>query len=200
MLQMHAVALDALIHHRLQFGFLVKAFLRAIERHHQPCWRVRSTLCRRQKHKAPPLVVGSSALQPASLSTRSTRSRREELAAEGRSSILLCSLRRRFVNSSRYHTENEPELVQLPLIKGSCLFPPSRLLDTPYADQTALVIQKLQQCQKIFDFYDPVAQLKSKEVGDRCISLLIVDQTSGPERAYRSYNDRQRCNCRTYLS
>ena len=27
-----------------------------------------------------------------------------------------------------------------------------------------MAIQKLQQCQKIFDFYDPVSQLKSKEV------------------------------------
>ncbi|MFH4977479.1 hypothetical protein AB6A40_004188 [Gnathostoma spinigerum] len=61
--------------------------------------------------------------------------------------------RQRLVNSSRYHPENEPELIQLPLIK-----------DTPFAEQPALAIQKLQQCQKIFDFYDPVAQLKSKEV------------------------------------
>lgn len=74
--------------------------------------------------------------------------------------------RRRLVNSSRYHTENEPDLVQLPLLKGKNL----RLLintvnlDTPYQEQTPLAIQKLQQCQKIFDFYDPVAQLKSKEV------------------------------------
>uniref|UniRef100_A0A0K0DK80 Serine/threonine protein phosphatase 2A regulatory subunit n=1 Tax=Angiostrongylus cantonensis TaxID=6313 RepID=A0A0K0DK80_ANGCA len=63
------------------------------------------------------------------------------------------SRRRRIVNSSRYHTENEPELVQLPLIK-----------DTPPNEQPSLVLQKLVQCQKIFDFYDPVAQLKSKEV------------------------------------
>ncbi|KAK5981917.1 Serine/threonine protein phosphatase 2A regulatory subunit [Trichostrongylus colubriformis] len=63
------------------------------------------------------------------------------------------SRRRRIVNSSRYHAENEPELIQLPLIK-----------DTPANDQPALVLQKLAQCQKIFDFYDPVAQLKSKEL------------------------------------
>src|SRR3954468_3877926 len=56
--------------------------------------------------------------------------------------------RRRQVNSSRYHSENEPDLVQLPLIKGSfthfynlkhmfiCV------LDTPYQDQTSLAIQK----------------------------------------------------------
>ncbi|KAK6055094.1 hypothetical protein COOONC_07400 [Cooperia oncophora] len=32
------------------------------------------------------------------------------------------SRRRRIVNSSRYHAENEPELVQLPLIKGEVNF------------------------------------------------------------------------------
>ncbi len=39
-----------------------------------------------------------------------------------------------------------------------------RVVDTPGGDQPALIVQKLQQCQKVFDFYDPVAQLKSKEV------------------------------------
>lgn len=70
--------------------------------------------------------------------------------------------RRRLVNSSRYHTENEPDLVQLPLIK-----------DTSHQDQTGLAVQKLQQCQKIFDFYDPVAQLKSKEIKRAALNELI---------------------------
>lgn len=70
------------------------------------------------------------------------------------------------MNSSRFHAENEPELVQLPLIKGwfPFTFGDSRILDTPPNDQPSVVVQKLIQCQKIFDFYDPVAQLKSKEV------------------------------------
>ncbi|WKY09890.1 hypothetical protein Q1695_002334 [Nippostrongylus brasiliensis] len=72
------------------------------------------------------------------------------------------SRRRRIVNSSRYHAENEPELVQLPLIK-----------DTPPNEQPALVLQKLVQCQKIFDFYDPVAQLKSKEIKRAALNELI---------------------------
>jgi len=78
--------------------------------------------------------------------------------------------RRRLVNSSRYHTENEPDLVQLPLLK-----------DTPYQEQTPLAIQKLQQCQKIFDFYDPVAQLKSKEIKRAALNELIdyVTATKG---------------------
>ncbi|KAI6220834.1 Serine/threonine protein phosphatase 2A regulatory subunit [Aphelenchoides fujianensis] len=70
--------------------------------------------------------------------------------------------RRRPVNSSRYHADNEPELVQLPLIK-----------DAPQAEQTNIAIQKLQQCQKIFDFYDPVAQLKSKEIKRAALNELI---------------------------
>ncbi|KAE9554333.1 hypothetical protein FO519_002443 [Halicephalobus sp. NKZ332] len=71
--------------------------------------------------------------------------------------------RRRLVNSSRYHTDNEPDLVQLPMLK-----------DTPEGDaQTALAIQKLQQCQKIFDFYDAVAQLKSKEIKRAALNELI---------------------------
>ncbi|CAJ0586110.1 unnamed protein product, partial [Mesorhabditis spiculigera] len=72
------------------------------------------------------------------------------------------SRRRRIVNSSRYHPENEPELTALPLIK-----------DTAPAEQTPLVIQKLIQCQRIFDFYDPVAQLKSKEIKRAALNELI---------------------------
>ncbi|PAV63103.1 hypothetical protein WR25_17342 [Diploscapter pachys] len=72
------------------------------------------------------------------------------------------SRRRRIVNSSRYHTDNEPDLVALPLIK-----------DAPNAEQPQLVVQKLIQCQKIFDFYDPVAQLKSKEIKRAALNELI---------------------------
>uniref|UniRef100_A0A7E4VSH8 Serine/threonine protein phosphatase 2A regulatory subunit n=1 Tax=Panagrellus redivivus TaxID=6233 RepID=A0A7E4VSH8_PANRE len=71
--------------------------------------------------------------------------------------------RRRLVNSSRYHTDNEPDLIQLPLLK-----------DTAEGEaQTALAIQKLQQCQKIFDFYDAVSQLKSKEIKRAALNELI---------------------------
>ncbi|CAJ0952069.1 unnamed protein product, partial [Mesorhabditis belari] len=81
------------------------------------------------------------------------------------------SRRRRIVNSSRYHPENEPELTQLALIK-----------DTPPAEQTALVVQELNQlnqCQRIFDFYDPVAQLKSKEMA--ALNELIDEITNAKE-------------------
>ncbi|VDM09038.1 unnamed protein product, partial [Wuchereria bancrofti] len=45
--------------------------------------------------------------------------------------------------------------------------------DAPATEQSGLVIQKLQQCQKIFDFYDPVAQLKSKEIKRAALNELI---------------------------
>ncbi|KAL7073396.1 hypothetical protein ACQ4LE_007409 [Meloidogyne hapla] len=79
--------------------------------------------------------------------------------------------RRRLVGSSRYHTDNEPDLVQLPLIK-----------DASQAEQTNLAIQKLQQCQKIFDFYDPVSQLKSKEIKRAALNELI-DYTTATKNA-----------------
>lgn len=49
------------------------------------------------------------------------------------------------------------------------------VLDTAAGEQTSVAIQKLQQCQKIFDFYDPVAQLKSKEV---CLVVIFFEQFS----------------------
>ena len=47
-------------------------------------------------------------------------------------------------------------------------------IDASQAEQTNLAIQKLQQCQKIFDFYDPVSQLKSKEVNFIMGKLIIL--------------------------
>uniref|UniRef100_A0A915PU14 Serine/threonine protein phosphatase 2A regulatory subunit n=1 Tax=Setaria digitata TaxID=48799 RepID=A0A915PU14_9BILA len=47
------------------------------------------------------------------------------------------------------------------------------VVDAPTVEQSSLVIQKLQQCQKIFDFYDPVAQLKSKEIKRAALNELI---------------------------
>ncbi|KAF7632629.1 Serine/threonine protein phosphatase 2A regulatory subunit [Meloidogyne graminicola] len=52
----------------------------------------------------------------------------------------------------------------------------SRQLSRYYAspeEQTNLAVQKLQQCQKIFDFYDPVSQLKSKEIKRAALNELI---------------------------
>ncbi|KAF1753140.1 hypothetical protein GCK72_019696 [Caenorhabditis remanei] len=77
------------------------------------------------------------------------------------------SRRLRINNSSRYNVDSAQELVQLPLIK-----------DTATNEQPALVIEKLVQCQHVFDFYDPVAQLKCKEIKRAALNELIDHITS----------------------
>uniref|UniRef100_A0AC35U1W1 Serine/threonine protein phosphatase 2A regulatory subunit n=1 Tax=Rhabditophanes sp. KR3021 TaxID=114890 RepID=A0AC35U1W1_9BILA len=75
--------------------------------------------------------------------------------------------RKCYMNSSRYHMDNEPELTPLPPLR-----------DTPPNEQTTMMIEKLRQCQRIFDFYDPVAQLKSKEIKRSALNDLIDFITS----------------------
>lgn len=48
------------------------------------------------------------------------------------------------------------------------------VVDTPAADQAALVVRKLQQCCYVFDFDDPLADVKSKEVKRSCLNELIA--------------------------
>ncbi|ULT92144.1 hypothetical protein L3Y34_009696 [Caenorhabditis briggsae] len=50
--------------------------------------------------------------------------------------------------------------------------------DTASNEQPALVIEKLVQCQHVFDFYDPVAQLKCKEIKRAALNELIDHITS----------------------
>ena len=45
--------------------------------------------------------------------------------------------------------------------------------DTPPSEQQELFIKKLQQCCVVFDFMDPVADLKSKEVKRACLNELV---------------------------
>nr|QWX95809.1 PP2A phosphatase regulatory subunit [Strongyloides stercoralis] len=75
--------------------------------------------------------------------------------------------RKCYMNSSRYHQDNEPELTALPMIR-----------DTPSSEQTTMAIEKLRQCQRIFDFYDPVSQLKSKDIKRAALNELIDYITS----------------------
>ena len=49
--------------------------------------------------------------------------------------------------------------------------PPSP--DTPQNEQSELFIKKLQQCCVVFDFMDPVADLKSKEIKRACLNELV---------------------------
>lgn len=58
---------------------------------------------------------------------------------------------RKSQGSSRYRLTSDVELQQLPLLK-----------DLPQGEQEELFIKKLKQCCVIFDFMDPVADLKVK--------------------------------------
>ena len=69
---------------------------------------------------------------------------------------------KRSQGSSHYRTKNAPELQALPHLK-----------DTPHGEQSDLFIRKLQQCCVVFDFMDPVSDLKSKEVKRACLNELV---------------------------
>ncbi|XP_013398881.1 serine/threonine-protein phosphatase 2A 56 kDa regulatory subunit epsilon isoform isoform X4 [Lingula anatina] len=45
--------------------------------------------------------------------------------------------------------------------------------DTPPAEQQDLFIKKLQQCCVVFDFMDPISDLKSKEIKRACLNELV---------------------------
>lgn len=47
------------------------------------------------------------------------------------------------------------------------------ITDTVPAEQQELFIKKLQQCCVVFDFMDPVSDLKSKEVKRACLNELV---------------------------
>ncbi len=72
--------------------------------------------------------------------------------------------------SSRFRSAKKVELTKLANIK-----------DTPQKDQPDLVVQKLRQCCAIFDFVEPLSDLKSKEIKRAALHELmdyIVDKTN----------------------
>ena len=64
--------------------------------------------------------------------------------------------------SSRFVSSAIKELEPLPAIK-----------DAPSGEQQELFIKKLKQCCVVFDFVDPVADLKSKEIKRACLNELV---------------------------
>lgn len=64
--------------------------------------------------------------------------------------------------SSQYRTKDAAEISALPQLK-----------DTPPAEQQDMFIKKLQQCCTVFDFMDPVADLKNKEIKRACLNELV---------------------------
>ncbi|BFZ07489.1 hypothetical protein BsWGS_10528 [Bradybaena similaris] len=69
---------------------------------------------------------------------------------------------KRSQGSSHYRANTAPELQALPHLK-----------DTPQNEQQELFIKKLQQCCVVFDFMDPVTDLKSKEIKRACLNELV---------------------------
>lgn len=70
--------------------------------------------------------------------------------------------------SSRYHSGSEADLQPLPLLK-----------DVPAGEQEDLFIRKLRQCCLNFDFLDPVADLKGKEMKRASLTELVDYITAG---------------------
>ena len=70
--------------------------------------------------------------------------------------------------SSRYRTGGDVELTALPLLK-----------DVPSSEQEELFIRKLRQCCVGFDFMDPVADLKGKEIKRATLNEVVDYITAG---------------------
>lgn len=51
--------------------------------------------------------------------------------------------------------------------------------DVPTAEQESLFIKKLRQCSVVFDFMDPVADLKGKEIKRATLNELVDYITAG---------------------
>lgn len=65
-------------------------------------------------------------------------------------------------SSSRFVDQQNKDLEVLPLIK-----------DVSSVEKNELFVKKLRQCSVIFDFMDPVADLKSKEIKRACLNEII---------------------------
>lgn len=70
--------------------------------------------------------------------------------------------------SSRYRTGGDVELTALPLLK-----------DVPSSEQEELFIRKLRQCCVGFDFMDPVADLRGKEIKRATLNEIVDYITAG---------------------
>uniref|UniRef100_A0A8C5HML5 Serine/threonine protein phosphatase 2A regulatory subunit n=1 Tax=Gouania willdenowi TaxID=441366 RepID=A0A8C5HML5_GOUWI len=80
-----------------------------------------------------------------------------------RKSVRKAQRQRRSQGSSQYRTQSAPvELSPLPQLK-----------DAPSTEQQELFTQKLQQCCILFDFFDSVLDLKSKEIKRATLNELV---------------------------
>uniref|UniRef100_A0A672HFY3 Serine/threonine protein phosphatase 2A regulatory subunit n=1 Tax=Salarias fasciatus TaxID=181472 RepID=A0A672HFY3_SALFA len=101
---------------------------------------------------------------PAPLCTKmSAISASEKVDGFTRKSMRKAQKQRKSQGSSQYRTQSAPvELSPLPQLK-----------DAPSTEQQELFTQKLQQCCMLFDFFDSVTDLKSKEIKRATLNELV---------------------------
>ena len=64
----------------------------------------------------------------------------------------------------------------------------------PVSEQQDLFIKKLKQCCIVFDFMDPVTDLKSKEIKRACLNCLVDFQSHMKQKQEHLMNDDDLCD------
>jgi serine/threonine-protein phosphatase 2A regulatory subunit B' len=77
----------------------------------------------------------------------------------------------RKTHSSRFHVTERRELEKLPSLHG--IFQQVADADVPTNNRPELFIQKLEQCNVIFDFRDPSMDIRSKEIKRSTLQELL---------------------------
>jgi len=78
--------------------------------------------------------------------------------------------------SSRFHVTERRELEKLPSLHGTFpkfLVAADQIIDVPTSNRPELFIQKLEQCNVIFDFRDPSMDIRSKEIKRSTLQELL---------------------------
>lgn len=79
----------------------------------------------------------------------------------------------RKTHSSRFFPTERRELEKLPSLHGILIFRMPLTLDVPTSNRPELFIQKLEQCNVIFDFRDPSMDIRSKEIKRSTLQELL---------------------------
>ena len=79
----------------------------------------------------------------------------------------------RKTHSSRFHVSERRELEKLPSLHGTLLEISKLTIDVPTNSRPELFIQKLEQCNVIFDFRDPSMDIRSKEIKRSTLQELL---------------------------
>jgi len=79
----------------------------------------------------------------------------------------------RKTHSSRFHISERRELEKLPSLHGNFVQIYTLTVDVPTSIRPELFIQKLEQCNVIFDFRDPSMDIRSKEIKRSTLQELL---------------------------